>query len=62
MSEHKLVTCIHKEWGVAHRILTVGTLPNGYTRASPLPRIPSSKSRVPFGRQLPGLHRAASMA
>jgi hypothetical protein len=52
----------------------VGTLPNGYTRASPLPRIPSNKCRVPQGRQLPGLHnshpfiaapicvRAASMA
>ena len=33
----------------------VGTLPNGYTRASPLPRIPSTKSRVPQGRQLTGL-------
>eukprot|EP00956_Cyclotella_meneghiniana_P030744 scaffold78340_cov59-Cyclotella_meneghiniana.AAC.5 len=52
----------------------VGTLPNGYTRTSPLPRIPSTKSRVPHGRQLPGLQnshpsiaapicvRAASMA
>eukprot|EP00804_Cyclotella_cryptica_P029536 CCRYP_020583-RA/>CCRYP_020583-RA protein AED:0.35 eAED:0.26 QI:0/-1/0/1/-1/1/1/0/1386 len=36
----------------------VGTLPNGYTRASPLPRIPSAKCRVPLGRQLSGLlHR-----
>eukprot|EP00804_Cyclotella_cryptica_P004967 CCRYP_014094-RA/>CCRYP_014094-RA protein AED:0.12 eAED:0.01 QI:0/0/0/1/1/1/2/0/1245 len=33
----------------------LGTLPNGYTRASPLPRIPSTKCRVPLGRQLPGL-------
>jgi hypothetical protein len=36
----------------------VGTLPNGYTRASPLPRIPSYKSRVPQGRQLPGLENS----
>jgi hypothetical protein len=35
--------------------MDVGTLPNGYTRTSLLPRIPSSKSRVPQGRQLPGL-------
>eukprot|EP00804_Cyclotella_cryptica_P007211 CCRYP_009751-RB/>CCRYP_009751-RB protein AED:0.29 eAED:0.25 QI:0/-1/0/1/-1/1/1/0/612 len=34
----------------------VGTLPNGYTRTSPFPRIPSSKTRVPHGRQLAGLH------
>eukprot|EP00804_Cyclotella_cryptica_P020493 CCRYP_019412-RA/>CCRYP_019412-RA protein AED:0.05 eAED:-0.04 QI:0/0/0/1/0/0.5/2/0/1372 len=33
----------------------VGTLPNGYTRTSPLPRIPSSKNRVPHVRQLSGL-------
>eukprot|EP00804_Cyclotella_cryptica_P011793 CCRYP_011361-RA/>CCRYP_011361-RA protein AED:0.17 eAED:0.11 QI:0/0/0/0.8/0.25/0.2/5/0/1137 len=33
----------------------VGTLPNGYTRTSPLPQIPSSKNRVPHGRQLSGL-------
>eukprot|EP00956_Cyclotella_meneghiniana_P021841 scaffold40426_cov21-Cyclotella_meneghiniana.AAC.1 len=37
---------------------TVGTLPNGYSRTSPLPRIPSSKGRVPQGRQLPGLQNS----
>eukprot|EP00956_Cyclotella_meneghiniana_P021059 scaffold37874_cov42-Cyclotella_meneghiniana.AAC.3 len=41
----------------------VGTLPNGYTRTSPLPRIPSSKSRVPRGRQLARLaHSQPSVA
>jgi hypothetical protein len=36
----------------------VGTLPNGYIRTSPLPRIPSSKTRVPHDRQLTGRHRS----
>eukprot|EP00956_Cyclotella_meneghiniana_P005943 scaffold7775_cov61-Cyclotella_meneghiniana.AAC.14 len=40
---------------VRSSMVSVGTLPNGYSRTSPLPRIPSSKSRVPQGRQLPGL-------
>eukprot|EP00804_Cyclotella_cryptica_P015897 CCRYP_006383-RA/>CCRYP_006383-RA protein AED:0.07 eAED:-0.04 QI:0/0/0/1/0/0/2/0/1375 len=41
----------------------VGTLPNGYIRASPLPRIPSTKCRAPLDRQLPGLlHNHQSIA
>eukprot|EP00804_Cyclotella_cryptica_P002622 CCRYP_010444-RD/>CCRYP_010444-RD protein AED:0.34 eAED:0.29 QI:0/-1/0/1/-1/0/1/0/485 len=41
----------------------VGTLPNGYIRASPLPRIPSTKCKTPLDRQLPGLlHSQQSIA
>eukprot|EP00804_Cyclotella_cryptica_P025038 CCRYP_015952-RA/>CCRYP_015952-RA protein AED:0.62 eAED:0.62 QI:0/-1/0/1/-1/0/1/0/122 len=41
----------------------VGTLPNGYIRASPLPRIPSTKCKAPLDRQLPGLlHSQKSIA
>ena len=43
--------------------LGVGTLSNGYTRTSPLPRIPSTKDRVPRGRQLARLpHSQPSVA
>eukprot|EP00956_Cyclotella_meneghiniana_P021068 scaffold37874_cov42-Cyclotella_meneghiniana.AAC.12 len=53
------VTC----GSISEESSTVGTLPNGFTRTSPLPRIPSSKSRVPRGRQLARLpHSQPSVA